>query len=415
MSTESATTATTPTSSLFFGGRPAFISLRSSKMSVSPRTTRRQARPYRRDRRSCSARCSSPPRITGSVGGGRPPRHARNCGLLSSRSIEPLSSSIIGFFEGEPFAPAAFFASASATSSGGGGRPMVVGQARVDVRIPSRRAVARGSSERARRRRRRRTDRRELAGARRARRDRVRLHGERHVVRRRRRLVRVLAGHRRRREGAARLGLELVLMREHRERRRRNVRHDAVRRGERARRELGHLVCRLPDRPPRAPHRRVGRNEPASERGAQLVESHAPLLSVRVGPSPEIVAHRAQGDDSAPLGRPVQSLVAWDFVDFSSRFLDASTSVRTPRAPAARRASAHALRVAPVVRTSSTSRTRRPASASGDEQRNASATLAERAARSSDACGGVGRVRRRPRAACAIPSRRAIGAASSAA
>ncbi len=89
-------------------------------------------------------------RMTGSVGGGRlpgrafglgPPPGAKtpaagSRGLLSSSSIEPLSSSIIGSFAGAPLPPGsgaaaepgAFFAAASASISGGAGRPIVVGR-----------------------------------------------------------------------------------------------------------------------------------------------------------------------------------------------------------------------------------------------------------------------------------------------
>ena len=117
--------ATTPISSLFFGCRPALISLRSSKIAVSCGRRRGRRPASSSSAASVSTSPGSPPRSTGSVGGGRfaSPRAwmvAVPALGASSRSMEPLSSSIIGSI-------AARCASTMAISSGGGGRPTVVG------------------------------------------------------------------------------------------------------------------------------------------------------------------------------------------------------------------------------------------------------------------------------------------------
>ena len=91
-------------------------------------------------------------------------------------------------------------------------------------------------------------------------------------------------------------------------------------------------------------------------------------------------------------------------------------SARRPpprRPPGGRRAAAPT--VAPVVRTSSTSRTRRPWTAAGRGTRNASRTLARRAAASRSVWGAVGRARTRARARTGTRQRAAHGAARSSA
>src|ERR1700691_353479 len=90
-----------------------------------------------------------------------------------------------------------------------------------------------------------------------------------------------------------------------------------------------------------------------------------------------------------------------------------STSIR--RAPAARSTRAHSCAVAPVVITSSTSNTRRPATRDGRRTANASRTLRARWARSRAVCDGVARTRARELTSSEQLSRGASAAPSSAA
>src|SRR5262249_44045034 len=90
-------------------------------------------------------------------------------------------------------------------------------------------------------------------------------------------------------------------------------------------------------------------------------------------------------------------------------------TVRTPtrRAPPSRSARAHSPSVAPVVRTSSTTRTWRPDTAGA--ARKAPRTFARRSAAARSLCGRVGRTRRSQRGRAGTPSRDATRCARSSA
>ena len=74
----------------------------------------------------------------------------------------------------------------------------------------------------------------------------------------------------------------------------------------------------------------------------------------------------------------------------------ASVSAETEAAPAERTALAHSLSVVPVVKTSSMSRTRRPANGSALRTLNARRRFRRRSCRVRDVCGSVATVRTRP-------------------
>ena len=129
--TDRARTPTTPMRSLFFGGRPCLIAAMSSRSSV-----RLGRRGIPASTMSSSAGCPKPSCTSGSVGAGRPsePAALRSDVEGESRSIEPLSSSIIsapgarGFAGGGGGGAERVRAAAAASTSGGGGIPIVVGR-----------------------------------------------------------------------------------------------------------------------------------------------------------------------------------------------------------------------------------------------------------------------------------------------